>query len=184
MTDTLIMRRATPAEAPRVMDILNDGKRAIARFGIAQWQQGYPNIASVEADLAADACWVAVDAAGALVGTLALHAEPDPEYVSPEIAWLTPNTDADGTPTYLAIHRCATAAGALKRGVMGFMFDEAAQLARAAGRRSLRVDTHPGNVAMRAFLERHGFTQIQEFELKTKGDAETDLTRIAYERLV
>lgn len=184
MTETLIMRRATPAEAPRVMDILNDGKRAIARFGIEQWQQGYPNITNVETDLAANACWVAEDATGALVGTLALHTEPDPEYVSPEIAWFTPNTDADGVPTYLAIHRCATAASALKRGVMGFMFDEAARIARETGRQSLRIDTHPGNVAMRAFLDRHGFTQIQRFELKTKGDAETDLVRIAYERLV
>lgn len=37
---------------------------------------------------------------------------------------------------------------------------------------------------MRSFLTRHGFTELMTFELKTKGDAETDLTRIAYEKLV
>lgn len=184
MTDGLTMRRAVPAEAPRVMEILEDGKRSIARFGIEQWQHGYPDLASVERDLARDACWVAADAAGELVGTLALRFDADPEYVDPGLSWLTPNTDGAGAPAYAAIHRCATAAGALKRGVMGFMFEAAEGIARAEGRRSLRIDTHPGNLAMRSFLARHGFTELQAFELKTKDDTETDLTRIAYEKLV
>lgn len=184
MTETLTMRRAVPAEAARVMAILEDGKRSIARFGIEQWQHGYPDLASVERDLACDACWVAEDACGALVGTLALRLDTDPEYSAPGLTWLTPNTTPDGTPTYAAIHRCATAAEALKRGVMGFMFSAAEDLTRQAGRASLRIDTHPGNVAMRSFLTRHGFTELEPFELKTKSNDETDLTRIAYEKLV
>ena len=184
MAATLTMRRATPEEAPRVLEILEDGKRSIARFGIKQWQCGYPNLMSVEGDLALDACWVAANAAGALVGTLALRFDADPEYVSPEISWLTPNTTPEGAVTYAAIHRCATAAEALKQGVMAFMFNTAADIAHAEGRQSLRIDTHPGNRAMRSFLTREGFTELEPFELKTKDDAETDLTRIAYEKLL
>lgn len=184
MNDTLTMRRALPGEADRVMEILEDGKRSIARFGIEQWQHGYPNRASVEGDLALDACWVAVDASGSLLGTLALRFDEDPEYRMPELTWLTPQTAPGCTPSYTAIHRCTTAASALKRGVMGFMFAAAEDIARENGRKSLRIDTHPGNVAMRSFLTRHGFTELMTFELKTKGDAETDLTRIAYEKLV
>ena len=92
MNDTLTMRRALPGEADRVMEILEDGKRSIARFGIEQWQHGYPNRTSVEGDLALDACWVAVDASGSLLGTLALRFDEDPEYRMPELTWLTPQT--------------------------------------------------------------------------------------------
>ena len=178
------MRRTRPEEAARVIQILNDGKRAIAQFGIEQWQHGYPNLSSVEADLAQGACWVAVDEGGRLVGTLALRFDTDAEYTAPELTWLTPNENAAGEPTYAAIHRCATAAEALERGVMGFMFKAAEGIAAAAGRQSIRVDTHPGNHAMRSFLARQGFSELAPFELKTKDGTETDLTRIAYEKLV
>lgn len=184
MTETLTMRRAASHEAPRVMEILEDGKRSIARFGIEQWQHGYPDLASVERDLAADACWVAEDEDGTLLGTLALRLDEDPEYIAPDIHWLTPNEMPDGTPSYAAIHRCATAAEALKRGVMAFMFTEAESIARTAGRLSLRVDTHPGNTAMRSLLTRLCYKELGTFDLKTKKNAETDLTRIAYEKLV
>ncbi len=183
MTQTLTMRHAAPAELPRVMEILEDGKYSIARFGIEQWQHGYPDCAAIEHDLALNACWIAEDASGALVGTLALRFDEDLEYTAPGIAWRTPNAALDGTPTYGAIHRCATAAEALKHGVMTFMFAEAEAIARDAGRLSLRVDTHPGNAAMRSFLARQGYTELNAFELK-KGGSENDLTRIAYEKLV
>ena len=39
MNDTLTMRRALPGEADRVMEILEDGKRSIARFGIERLSQ-------------------------------------------------------------------------------------------------------------------------------------------------
>lgn len=184
MTETLTMRRATPAEVERVLEILDDGKRSIARFGIEQWQHGYPDRAAIERDLAHDACWVAQDASGMLLGTLALRFDNDPEYSAPDIAWLTPNAAPDDTPTYAAIHRCATAADALKRGVMAFMFTEAESIARDAGRLSLRVDTHPGNVAMRTFLARQGYQELNSFELKTKDGTEGDLVRIAYEKRI
>ena len=89
-----------------------------------------------------------------------------------------------GEAPYLAIHRCATAAEALERGVMGFMFDRAEAIARSAGKQSIRIDTHPGNRAMRAFLAKQGYTELSAFELTQKGGTETDLTRIAYEKLV
>lgn len=184
MSSDLIMRRATAADAERVLEILEDGKRSIARFGIEQWQQGYPNSASVAADIAHDACWIAEDASSAPLGTLALRFDEDPEYLDPAIPWLTPATAPGADPAYAALHRCATAASALRRGVMGFMFSEAERLAREAGRASVRIDTHPGNRAMRSFLARRGYTELVAFELKTKGGAEVDLTRIAYEKLV
>lgn len=185
MDSQLTMRLAQPDEAARVMEILEDGKRSIARFGIEQWQHGYPNLEAVEKDIAAEACYVAEDASGALVGSLALLGGIDAEYCRAQAGWLTANPfEGEGTAPYLAIHRCATAAEALERGVMGFMFSEAEAIASRRGLESIRIDTHPGNIAMRRFLAKQGFTELSPFELTQKGDEETDLTRIAYEKLV
>lgn len=185
MTQQLHMRLARADEAPRVMEILEDGKHSIARFGIEQWQHGYPNLEAVERDIAVNACYVAEDADGTLLGSLALLGGIDAEYCRAQVGWLTDNPfEGVGIAPYLAIHRSATAAEALKRGVMGFMFGEAESIARARGLSSIRIDTHPGNIAMRRFLAKQGFTELAPFELTQKGDAETDLTRIAYEKLV
>lgn len=185
MANVLQMRPAHAEEAARVAEILEDGKRTIAQFGIEQWQHGYPNLDAVERDIAANACYVAEDADGALLGSLALLGGIDAEYCRAQVGWLTDNPfEGEGTAPYLAIHRCATAAEALERGVMGFMFREAESITRMHGLKSIRIDTHPGNVAMRAFLAKQGFTELSPFELTQKGDQETDLTRIAYEKLV
>lgn len=183
MADLLIMRRAKDDEAARVMEILEDGKRSIARFGIEQWQHGYPNLAGVEDDLAHGFCYVAEDVDGSLLGTLALCRGADPEYSRAALPWLTDNP-RDGKVPYASVHRCATAVEALKRGVMGFLFAEAGRIARSEGLESLRIDTHPGNRAMRSFLSKSGFTEIGPFQLVCKGDTETDLGRIAYEKLL
>lgn len=185
MSNDLTMRLAREDEAPRVMEILEDGKRFIARFGIEQWQNGYPNLAAVENDIARDACYVAEAPTGELMGTLALLSDIDAEYCRAHVGWLTDNPfEGEGEAPYLAIHRSATAASALGHGVMGFMFSQAEEIARARGMQSIRIDTHPGNRAMRGFLTKQGFTELASFELTQKGGTETDLTRIAYEKLV
>ena len=185
MDSQLSMRLARPDEAARVMEILEDGKRSIARFGIEQWQHGYPNLEAVEKDIAAGGCYVAEDSSGNLVGSLALLSGIDAEYCRAQVAWLTDNPfEGEGEAPYLALHRCATAADALGHGVMGFMFDEAEVVTRAKGAQSIRIDTHPGNIAMRTFLKKHGYTELSPYELTQKTNGETELTRIAYEKLV
>lgn len=176
------MRRAEAADTDRVLAILEDGKRQIAGLGIDQWQGGYPDRAAVEQDIDAGTCWIAEDAAGAAVGTLALVFDADASYEQARVPWLT--ASGAGTPAYAAIHRCATASRALGRGVMGSMFEQAAAIARAAGRSGIRIDTHPGNRAMRGFIAKQGYTEVGVIELEPRAGAEGSRTRIAYEKLI
>ena len=97
------------------------------------------------------------------------------------VGWLTENPIAGEAP-YLAIHRCATAAEALERGVMGFMFDRAEAIARSAGKQSIRIDTHEGNLPMQRALEKSGFARCGTIFLK--GGAEDGDPRIAFEKLL
>lgn len=176
------MRKATDADADTVLAILQDGVRAIAELGIEQWQHGYPNREAVDIDIAARQSWICEDAeSGAPLGTLALSFGYEADYNSPTERWLTPeNPDA---PAYAVIHRTAVSRAAARRGVMSFLFAGAEREARAAGRKSVRVDTHPGNVRMRALCEKLGYTLCGEHLLTPHGD-EVDRVRLGYEKLL
>lgn len=66
---------------------------------------------------------------------------------------------------------------------MSQMFEQAEELIRAAGRRSIRINTHPGNTVMQAFLASRGFSPIGPFDLVTIEPGSTP-RRIAYEKLL
>lgn len=189
MTPGFTIRRACADEAAAVLDVIEDGRRAIAELGIAQWQNGYPDLTAVERDIAVGACWVAAagaEAECALLGTCAVCLERDVDYAAAGAAgvrWLTRDDTGRVEPPYVAVHRCAVAAGDGRRGVMSALLLAAVRLARTEGRRSVRMDTHPGNVRMRGFLERHGFTELAAFHMVGHPVPDDDV-RIAYEKLL
>ncbi|AEB07260.1 GCN5-related N-acetyltransferase [Coriobacterium glomerans PW2] len=176
------MRPACERDAEGVLQILEEGRASIERLGIKQWGHGYPGIEDVLADIALRACFVAQDDSGHLLGTLAIRLDRDADYTASKICWLTCDA-GDGEPPYAAIHRCASAHAALRRGVMDFMFRAAEKVCRDAGRRSIRIDTHPGNTAMRGFLRHRGFSELSSFSLVSHG-ASADRVRIGYEKLL
>ncbi|WP_085830676.1 GNAT family N-acetyltransferase [Collinsella vaginalis] len=173
----LEIRRARVDEIMDVLGVLEDGRRSIARLGIDQWQAGYPDQAVVEGDLARGSCCIAFDAAGHPVGTLVLVVGADPDYEPAPVPWLT-----EAGAVYASIHRVATAARVQGHGVMRRLFGYAAARAAALGCASIRVDTHPGNAPMRAFLRSRDFQELGRFELSTHGEGSR--TRIAFERLL
>lgn len=199
------IRRARADEAGAVFSVIEDGRRAIAALGIEQWQHGHPDFATVEADIAAGACWVAEGGAeteGALLGTCAICLGRDADYVAAEregVRWLTRDEGAGmddgragwdegaslgaGEPPYVAVHRCAVAAGDGRRGVMGALLMAAERVAREEGRASLRMDTHPGNVRMRGFLAKQGFTELGSYHMVDHPEP-GDAVRIAYEKVL
>lgn len=174
------IRPARTDEIDRVMQIYADGRRALADLGIDQWQNGDPQRATVEGDIARGESFVGVDDAGdlAIVAMLGLGGEPD--YDEIDGAWLMDSPASD--PSYLVVHRIATAADHARQGWAHAMFSFAEQRAAEVGRASVRIDTHAGNVRMRTLLSNLGFT---ECGMITLGDS-TEFTRerIAFEKLV
>lgn len=198
----LTIRPTTPADLEGVMAIIEEARRTIAALGIDQWQKGSPNRTHIETDLAlgqsfvvtadvsaADVSPAEVSAAetpahGAdpcgdvPVATFALLRGGEPTYGVIEGAWLTPGWDGAGNPTYIAIHRVAVSVARRGTGVSTAMLNYAEYVAREAGRISLRIDTHHGNVVMRRMLEKHGFIPCGTIHLED-GDP-----RVAYEKLL
>ena len=102
MNSTLTIRLATKADVPAVEQVLLEGKASIAKLGIAQWQSdGYPSRAVVMNDIDAGACYLAEDADGTPLGTIALLFDGDSTYDDIDGAWLTSSTSK--APRYAAV---------------------------------------------------------------------------------
>ena len=174
----MLIRVTTPADVPAVMTIIEEARRTIAALGIDQWQNGSPNEAMILADVKAGQSRVAlVD--GEVVGTFALIENGEPVYAVIENGgWQTPDRDTAGEWSYLAIHRVAISVSHRGSGISTAVIRHAEDIARSMGRRSLRIDTHEGNVVMRRMLERHGFIPCGIIHLEN-GDP-----RVAYEKII
>lgn len=171
------VRKTTQVDIDRVMEVLADGRRAIATLGIDQWQAGYPFRETIEADVANGQSYVVEDGDG-ILATFMLTFDGEPTYDEIEGAWLTVSDSSD--PRYACVHRIAVCDAARGRGVAKFAIEEALRLAFAQGAESVRIDTHPGNVVMRGLCGRMGFTECGTIYISHAGEGTPD--RVAFER--
>ena len=174
----MMIRATLPTDVTAVMEIIEEARRTIAALGIDQWQNGSPNEAMITADVKAGQGRV-VEREGKVVGTFAVIENGEPVYaVIEDGEWQTPDRDAEGNWTYIALHRVAISLSHRGSGISTAVIEYAEETARSMGRRSLRIDTHEGNVVMRRMLERHGFVPCGTIHLEN-GDP-----RVAYEKIV
>ncbi len=170
------IRQTTIYDIDAVMSIIEEARRTIAALGIDQWQNGSPNRAMIEEDVALGQGYC-VERDGQIVGNFALIYDGEPTYDRiDDGAWMTADRDESGRSAYLAIHRVAIRVANRGSGISTAILDYAADTARRLGRGSLRIDTHRGNVVMRRMLERHGFVHCGTIHLQN-GDP-----RVAYEK--
>lgn len=154
----------------RLMEIFDEARGTIAKLGIDQWQDGYPQKSIIEDDINGShscAIWRGND----IIGTFALF-DYEPDYdVIEDGRWLTDEN------SYLAVHRVAIAVASRGSGASAALIDYAAERAKSIGKKSLRIDTHRGNVVMRRMLEKNGFSYCGIIHLSKNGDE-----RVAYEK--
>ena len=147
---------------------IEDGRAALARLGIDQWQGPDPSREAIAADIAAGRTRVALDEEGKVAGTLMFAESGESDYANVVAGkWLTdfPAVPTEGLAAYATIHRVAVDAGHTRQGVSRFLFARAIDEARSRGFRSVRVDTHAGNIPMQSALAKAGFTQCCEIML-------------------
>lgn len=174
------IRIAEESDIDRMMEVYAEGRAALGALGIDQWQEGYPQRWRVEGDVERRETHVACDDAGDIIGCAMVTCTGEEDYDTIQGAWLTECTSAD--PMYAVVHRVATASGARGQGVASALFDEAERVARAAGRVSLRVDTHHGNIPMQRLLEKCGFVRCGDIIVSCTGDMSPE--RVAFEKLL
>lgn len=168
------IKLTTEAELDELMTVFDEARGTIATLGIDQWQDGYPSRAVIAADIAKSRSYrVRID--GKLCATFAMLDDGEPTYDKIyDGHWLTGDNERD----YIAIHRVAISVFSRGSGLSGKIIDYACDFAKEKGRKSLRIDTHEGNIVMRRMLEKNGFLLCGVIYLEN-GDR-----RVAYERVL
>ena len=152
--EQLLFRSATPADVPRILQIIRQAQRRMAAAGSLQWQDGYPAVEHIEADLKHRYGHVIVRNDGfgnaAVIAYGAIVFDGEPAYGAIDGAWLTGGD-------YVVLHRLAVADGEKGRGVAAEFMRRTEALARGRGVGSFRVDTNFDNRYMLRMLERLRF---------------------------
>lgn len=145
-------RKTTEEDIEKVMEILERAKKQIARFGIDQWQDGYPTEEDIKRDIKEGNSYVLVDE-GEIVGTTAFSFEEEEAYKNLVAGqWITNNE------RYGVIHRIAVDSEKGKKGYAKELLQNMEEIAKSQNVFSIRTDTHEGNNGMKAYLYKNGFT--------------------------
>ncbi len=174
----MLFRKTTENDIKYILVIFDGARETMHAQGIDQWTDGYPRESDIRADMDACASYVLGDDDGSVVATCAILLSGEPTYtVIRGGAWLTESTDDENT-SYVAVHRVATDKNSRGRGLASRMLTEASRIGRAAGKCSLRIDTHADNKPMQGMLARNGLVYCGVITL-VSGDL-----RNAYEKMI
>lgn len=174
-------RLTRASDVDRIMDILADGRQALAALGIDQWQGGYPHREAIEADCSRGESYVVADDDGTVVATAMVGFAGERDYdLIDRGSWLTGTRSDDAC--YGVVHRVAVSAACKGRGAASLLLECAEDLTRDRGCESVRIDTHPGNLPMRRLLQKRGYTECGTIYIAHAEGGTPE--RIAYEKLV
>ena len=166
-------RRATEGDLDGIMGVIREAQAFMRTLEIDQWQDGYPQREILLEDIELGQLYVFAEGE-AVCAVAALSLLPEPVYDGIDGAWINGGA-------YLTIHRMALDDAHRGGGLAARMLERAVEIAAGNDRASVRVDTHPGNKAMRRFLEKNGFVHCGTVYYHVKrGDPQ----RVAYEKLL
>ena len=175
LTDAISCRPANEADLPRILEIRDDARRSLARYGVDQWQGDYPTEEVFRADIGRGECFVVLHGADtAAFFTLSLRPEPGYDEIR-DGKW----TDV---PAYAVLHRTAVAAEYRGSGMAERMLRFAEERTRSAGTRCLRTDTHRKNKPMQRLLREAGFRYRGNVDVRAEPGH--DPVRQCYEKLL
>jgi GNAT superfamily N-acetyltransferase len=176
-----VIRPACAEDLDRCELILNHAKENLRGQDLTQWQWGYPNRGNIDRDFAAGNLYVAYDEqTGEVMGAAAIILTGEPNYDDPlRGSWFAPCPN-DERATYACIHRVTCAPEHQGKGIATALMNECERLARAAGKRSCRVETHPHNAGMRHVAEKLGYVHC--CDIASRFDQIHG--RVAYEKLL
>ena len=155
MATELTIRRATVADLPAIVALVQAVVPLMNAAGNYQWTSEYPNQVIFAKDITQNHLWVA-ELSGELAGIAALTQDQDAEYAG---------ADWDAAEPALVTHRLAVAPSAQGHGVAQALLAQAEHEARALGLRTLRVDTNSENAATQRLFPKLGYRFAGEIKL-------------------
>lgn len=150
-------RKANTADIDIIWEIIQQSIERRRKDGSDQWQNGYPNLQTVESDVSKGFGHV-LTVNNDVAVYVALIFNDEPAYSSIEGAWLT-------TGEFLVIHRIAVSEKFAGQGLVKKLFDYVEDFVRTQNVQSIKVDTNFDNIAMLKILESKGYSYCGEVVL-------------------
>ncbi|KJU74795.1 GCN5 family acetyltransferase [Pediococcus damnosus LMG 28219] len=146
------LRKTTLQDLPTVSKIIDSAKQFLKSQNIDQWQDGYPSLPDLQADVTNQISYVLmID--GQIAGTAALLHDHDKNYdVINDGAWEGP-----AIAKYASIHRIAMSADFCGQHLSEKMISGLLTLSSQLGYNQVRIDTHPDNKLMQHLITKCGF---------------------------
>lgn len=169
--NTIYLRRAKQADLEPIMTIINDAKAYLKVQQIPQWQDGHPDQATIEHDIATQTGWVLINNAQ-VVGYAALQLTPELTYQKLQGGeWSQPDQP------YATIHRVVISQKFRDQHLSSMLFTNLLTVGKMQDINNFRIDTHPSNQKMQHVISSWGFKQRGKILI----DDQCDPHRIAYE---
>ncbi len=154
MSTEIKLRKAETEDRDAIWKIIQQAIERRKNDGSTQWQQGYPNLGTVEGDIDKGYGFVmTVDGEIAVYTALILNDEP--AYNMIDGAWLS-------NEEFVVVHRVAVDAKFAGQGMVKKLFDLIEDFTKSHEIRSIKVDTNFDNTAMLRILESKGYSYCGE----------------------
>ena len=163
------LRKVSAEEKHIAMQIIDMAKLHLKNQGIDQWQDGYPDLESIIADINADRGYFIISE-DAPIGYMCLDFEGEPVYAQLDGKW-------QGSGKYAALHRLAISDKGRGKGYGKKAFELAEEYCRSQGINSIRVDTKNTNPKMRHVITSNGYIYRGDVYYETSGE------RMAFEKV-
>lgn len=151
------LRKAAIEDRDIIWNILQQAIERRKKDGSTQWQNGYPNLDTVESDIAKGFGYV-LTVGGKIAVYAALILNDEPAYSTIEGAWLS-------NGEFVVVHRVAVDEKFAGQGMVKKLFDHIEDFTRSHGIQSVKVDTNYDNTAMLKILESKGYSYCGEVVL-------------------
>lgn len=163
------LRKATLADLFDINEIILAAIRKRKEEGSDQWQNGYPNKFTIEADIQKNVGWVLCQNQE-IVAYMALIFDEEVAYHSIEGQWLS-------NQPYACIHRLAVKQKEGLKGVATYFMKEIEHICHSKEIQSIKLDTHEDNSAMLYLLKKLGYHYCGKVTYK-------DYKREAFEKIL
>ncbi|MFT5820072.1 MAG: ribosomal protein S18 acetylase RimI-like enzyme [Crocinitomix sp.] len=147
------IKKAIALDTELIFLLLKSVAAHMREQGIMQWNDNYPTIEHVIADIVAENVYLGMED-DTLLGVISIDANQSPEYA--EIPWQY----TDGK--VLVVHRLAVSPTAQKKGVGRQLMDFALNKAIEEGYSSIRLDAYSQNQRTLSFYEKRGYEKRGE----------------------
>ncbi|MCL1948463.1 MAG: GNAT family N-acetyltransferase [Turicibacter sp.] len=171
----MILRKTTVKDLDAIMELIEQGRASLKKMGVDQWQQGYPNEASILEDINNGESYV-LERSGEIAATTMISFSGEKTYeLIDNGQWLTSNA-------YGVLHRVAVSNSFKGTGSAELLLKGAEEICRSNKIKSLRVDTHENNLPMKKLLAKTGFDHCGIIYLAGNGTPKEP--RDAFEKII